>query len=372
MQRAGSAAAFSILKDILPDLRSERPAFLILTGAGNNGGDGFVIASVLSEKFASGPIQIRSAVPTGKLRGDARLAFDAMPERLRDSVLFDLKPEDLTDPSLLVIDCLLGTGITGSPREPVRSWIAMINASLRPVVSIDVPSGLNCDDGSASGGAVLATETLTFAAPKIGLLTGEGPRFCGRLRVLDIGIPPDLIERCHEMPDAADAGCIRDLYYREDSDTYKQKRGRVLILGGSSDYPSAPFLSAEAALRAGAGIVTVAVPASVQPVCTVPKSLIVRRIPDEECGVFCRASVPAVKALLQTVDAFAIGPGMTRSENCMDFLSDLLEMPDLPRMVADADVLNCFAARPALMTRLPAGSVLTPHAGEMQRLLKAF
>jgi len=366
MTAAGHAAETEIRRFVSRLAIPEKTVIHVLTGPGNNGGDGFVIAAGLAKDLS---VVIHCAVPPEKLRGDALLAFHAMPDLLKDSVLYDLNEHDLDEHSV-VIDCLLGTGITGAPREPIRSWIGLVNASRRPVVSVDIPSGLNADDGTAPGGAIRATMTLTLAAPKTGLLSA--PAYCGTLRLVDIGIPAEYIEQFADAPAVTDLNTARALFRREEPDTYKQRRGRVLIIGGSRDYPSAPFLSAGAALRAGAGMVTAAIPASTGLVCAVPKSLIVRRIEDGGTGHFTAASLDGLNDLADNADALAVGPGLTASEDCADMLKGLLAANLNKPCVFDADALNLLAQDTKLLSRLPKGSVMTPHAGEMHRLLTAL
>lgn len=366
MTRAGNAAEKEIRRFAGSLTLPGKTQFHILAGPGNNGGDGFIIAAGLANDF---PVVLHCTVPPEKLHGDALLAFQALPDAVKNTVRHDFSADEAGD-SAVIIDCMLGTGISGPPREPVGAWIAEVNRSRRPVVSIDIPSGLNADDGSAPGGAVRAALTLTLAAPKTGLLTAPG--YCGRLKVVDIGIPAPFIERFAAAPDVTDTNAVRALIRRESPDTYKQLRGRVLIAGGSADYPSAPFLSAEAALRAGAGLVTAAVPASALIVCSVPKALIVRRIEDSGSGCFSAASFEMLAGIAGNADAVAVGPGMTvhSSGFFRDFLM-LLKKSGTPA-VFDADALNLLARMPDLLGHLPAGSVLTPHAGEMHRLLSAL
>ena len=359
MQSAGNAAAEKILRLT----NGMDRCFHILTGSGNNGGDGFVIAARLLEQFGRDRVILHCAAPAEKLSGDALLAYQELPPDIVKKN--SLTAEDLQKDRDLVIDCLLGTGIRGEAREPVRSWIDLVNRSGCPVISIDIPSGLDGETGS--GNAVTADATLTLAAPKTGLLTGNGPSACGKLHVVPIGIPDEILNAV--APDAVpaiDTKTIRALLRPLDPATYKQKRGHVLILGGSASYPSAPFLAGEAALRAGAGLVTVVLPASAEIVCSVPKALIVRRAPDDGTGHFTPAALPLIQSLLPAMDAVAIGPGMTT--NAGDFLAGLPEYLTMPTLF-DADALNLLAMNPELLKRLPENAVLTPHAGELKRLL---
>ena len=223
-----------------------------------------------------------------------------------------------------MIDALLGTGFSGTLKEPWLHWINLVNYLNLPVVAADLPSGLDADDGEVRGGAaVRADVTVTFGFPKTGMLTGQGPALCGRIRVIDIGLPAeteDGIERfvsCTGLPDVR--ARLRPLPF----DTYKQKRGHVAVVGGSADYPNAPFLTAEAALRAGAGLVTVYVPASAGLVCSPAKALIVKRLPDDGNGVLSARSFEAMNPP-PNVSAFAVGMGMTAADETVPFLRSLI------------------------------------------------
>lgn len=361
MTSAGQAAA----KAIIRMTRHTERVFHILTGSGNNGGDGFVIAAELYRCLGRERVILHCAVPEEKLSGDALTAYRALPDKIHRSRT--LTEQDLQPDRTLVIDCLLGTGVKGEAREPVKSWIRLVNGSGCPVISIDVPSGLDADTGT--GESIVADATLTLAAPKKGLLTPRGASVCGKLQVIPIGIPEKILnEVAPDAPEGIDTATFRRMLQPLDPATYKQKRGHVLIIGGSSSYPSAPFLAGEAALRAGAGLVTVVIPASAEIVCAVPRALIVRRAPDDGTGYFTTAALPLIRTLLPAMDAVAIGPGMT--VNAGEFLAALLPMLTVPALL-DADALNLLALKPELLKTLPEQTVLTPHEGEWKRLLNA-
>ncbi len=359
MENAGCAAGKAILETF------GAVPYHILCGSGNNGGDGFVIASYLAEKIGADFITLHCMdVPK---TADAAAAYAKVPPQIRQKHSFSAVP-DVTAPGAVLIDCLLGTGFRPPLRPPFRQWIEEINLC-RPehrIVSVDIPSGLDADTGAAEC-AVLADMTLTFAALKSGLIQGKGAKHCGKIHVPDIGIPADIMEMEEDALEGIDRTVFRRILmkHRLFYDTYKQKRGHVLVIGGSADYPSAPFLSAEAALRCGAGLVSVAIPAGTDVFCSVPKALIVRRVPG--AGTFCVASVPAILAMLEKADAVVIGPGMTAGADCTEFLAGLLPQIKCP-VLLDADALNILAKRKDLFGCLNENTVLTPHAGELARL----
>ena len=339
--------------------------FAVLAGKGNNAGDGFVAAKLLFEQGCR--VLVFHTCPASEFKGDALRAWSQLPngiERRRELHAADLA-------GAVVIDALLGTGFSGSLKEPWLHWINLVNYLNLPVVSADLPSGLDADDGEVRGGAaVRADVTVTFAYPKTGMLAGQGPALCGRVRVIDIGLPDeadDAVQRF--VPCTGLADVCRSLNPVE-FDTYKQKRGHVAVIGGSRDYPSAPFLTAEAALRAGAGLVTVYVPASMEIVCALPKALIVKRLPDDGNGVFSARSAEALD-LPANVSAVAVGMGMNTAGETVPFLRKLMASVRCP-LLLDADALNLIAKHPDLLHELGTSTVVTPHEGEMKRLEAAL
>ena len=292
--------------------------YAVLAGKGNNAGDGFVAAKLLHEHGFT--VRIFHTSPASELKGDALRAWNELPAEIERRT--ELHAVDLT--GAIVIDALLGTGFYGKLREPWLHWINLLNYLNVPVISADLPSGLDADDGEVRGGAaVRADVTVTFAYPKTGMLSGQGPALCGRIRVIDIGLPDETDDTVTRFVPCTGLADVRSRLKPLDFDTYKQKRGHVAVIGGSRDYPSAPFLTAEAALRAGAGLVTVYVPESMEIVCNPPKALIVRRIPDDGNGVFSAKSAAAL-SLPQNVAAVAAGMGMNTAEETVPFLRKLM------------------------------------------------
>ena len=342
------------------------PEFLILAGKGNNGGDAFVAARLLFEKRY--PVELLMAARPDELSGDAAEAFDSIPQKLKEQIQFEFDPT-LIHENTIIIDGLLGTGCKGAPREPFAAWIRMINESGCPVIAIDIPSGLNADDGSAEL-CVTADLTVTMAGVKTGMLLGKGPNACGRIRVADIGIPKEYLDEAggnlpvFTMKDAA------ELLRREPFDVFKNRRGHLAVIGGSRDYPHAPLLSAEAALRTGAGLVTAALPDSVRLSCNPPKALILRFLKDSGLGFFSADSLAGVEEVIENKTALAAGPGFSVHPESLDVL-ELLLRSGKP-LVLDADALNLLAKKPELAELTSAPLILTPHPGEMRRLQEAF
>jgi NAD(P)H-hydrate epimerase len=344
MRRAGEAA--------LRILRSRWPRALqicVVAGGGNNGGDGYVLARFA--QAAGLAVRVLAVVATDSLKGDARVACDDFRASGGHIEPFTAGALDTE----VIVDALLGTGLSAAVRGPIAAAIDEINSSGRPVLSLDVPSGLNADSGTVMGAAVTADCTISFVALKTGLFLHEGPERAGRLLFDDLGISvPDEPRFRPVLERLGEADVLRALPARE-RDANKGEFGRVLIIGGGPGMPGAVRLAGEACLRAGAGLVTVA---------TWPDNLIAIVAGRPELIVHGVRDVAELEPLLQTATVLAVGPGLSRTPWARALLQRALAAP-LP-MVLDADALNLMAEQGM---RAPAGAVLTPHPGEAGRLL---
>jgi len=270
------------------------------------------------------------------------------------------------------VDGLLGTGFHGALREPYRSWCRLVNASGKAVASLDIPSGLDADSGEADPDAVIADFTFTMAAPKTGMFSAEGIRHTGRLQVLEIGIPQEFIDELPDTVEYTGPEDIRPFFGKEAFDCHKYTRGHLFVIGGCKFYPGAPLLAAEAGLRAGAGLVTCCIPEHAEIHSAIPKALIVRRLSSNSCW-FSGESAAQLLPMLEKAGALVTGPGMGTAPECRGFLKNLLAV-NIP-LVLDADALNLISADPELLDLVQqrqSPTVLTPHAGEMKRLLTAL
>lgn len=338
--------------------------FAVLAGHGNNGGDGLVAARFLREQGFQ--VKVWLAAKPSDLKGDALRAWNDLPQDVPRE--FKLELQDLE--SAVVVDAMLGTGFSGQLRAPYRHWISIVNLLNHTVVSADIPSGLDPDTGNVEEQCVRADMTVAFGVVKQGMLFNRGPRQCGRIRVADIGIPEECLDDVSEFHPCV---CVQDFrrYVRATPfDAHKYQKGHVLVVGGSKAYPSAPFLAAEAALRSGAGIVTVAIPENVEIFCSPPKALIVKRLPAPN-GVFCKDSAKNLAALLDGKDAIVAGPGLDHKNETTAFLRLLMRSAQRP-LLLDADALNLISMNPDLLNELGTPTIVTPHEGEMERLEKAL
>ncbi|HEY5195927.1 MAG TPA: NAD(P)H-hydrate dehydratase [Solirubrobacteraceae bacterium] len=347
MERAGAGLA-RLVAEIAPDGR-----IAVVCGKGNNGGDGFVAARLLREQGRE--VEVVCTVDPDDLAGDGRQSF----ERLTgDSVV-----RSMSESPAVIVDAVLGTGATGTPTGAARDAIEAICASGAPVVAADVPSGVDASTGEASDPAVAAVATGTFHAAKPGLWIRPGKEHAGEVRVIDIGIPPG-------GPAISRIGLIRpavlDLIPRRAGSSNKFVSGHVIVAGGSAGMTGAPCLAAMAAMRAGAGYVTACVPHVLWPVVEAKLlEVLSRGMPDAEGALTPDAVEPVLEAA-QRAGALVLGPGL--GPRAAEFARLLASRAELP-MVLDADGLNAHAGDPEALRSRSHPTLLTPHEGELGRLL---
>lgn len=345
MKRAGEAA--------LRYLRTRFPVahrIVIVCGAGNNGGDGYVLARFA--QAAGLTVTTLAATSPDMLRGDARQAHEDL--RASGVQVLPFAPERLADGEVIV-DALLGTGLCGPAREEVARVIRDINSSGRPVLAVDVPSGLDSDTGVPLGDTVRADCTVTFVGLKTGLFIGDGPEFAGTVFFDDLEITPHEAgapqPRIERILDSA----IQQALPRRARSSHKGDFGRVLIVGGGLGMPGAVRLAGEACLRVGAGLVTVAIaPENVPAISSGRPELICLPLTDAE----------ALKEPTERAEVIAIGPGLGRTPWARAALDAVLRSGK--PLVVDADALNIIAESGGSP---PEEWVLTPHPGEAARLL---
>lgn len=355
MERAGLAAAAAILAR-WPD----RDAAAVLVGPGNNGGDGMVVARHLAEAGWRVRVLAPGARPPETADGRTMTAIVA-------SLGLRIEPLDHARPpgDVLLIDALLGTGVRGAPRGPLEGAVRWAGDAGGPVVSLDVPSGVDADTGRVAGRAVRAALTVTFHGDMAGLRISPGREHAGEVVVADIGVPSAV--RATPVAWLAGPAAARAVP-RKAQGADKYGSGAVLVVAGSPGLTGAAVLCARATLRAGAGLTAVATPAPAQPavaaqlveVMTVP-------LPHDD-GRLAPVSVDAVVAEAGRMSALAIGPGLGRAAATTPALAAILARVALPAVI-DADGLWHLAQDPGALRGRPAASVITPHAGEAARLL---
>lgn len=363
MENAGSAVANRVLQRLsaVPG-RPMSGTVDVLCGHGNNGGDGFVACRHLSARGA--PVRCFLAGERSRVAGDSRVNLDAL-----EAFGIEVHPFDSgwrPPPQGMVIDALLGTGFKGEPRDSAADAIRGILRSGVPVVSVDLPSGLDADTGRPSSLCVRATETVTLGLPKLGMVQEPGRSHLGELWVAPISIPRALREdaRLTEWITAASA---RPLWPAPSSTAHKATHGRLFILAGSTGLTGAAALAATGALRSGVGLVTVGCPADLNPILEIKLTeAMTLPLPEAQSGTLGRAALEPILEALAKSTAAVIGPGLGRCPETASLLRDLFPRLRIP-LVVDADGLNLMA--PARAGEFPPGAVLTPHPGEMARLL---
>jgi len=352
MERAGHGLA-ELAADTAPDGR-----VVVVCGPGNNGGDGFVAARLLAGWGRE--VRVLLVGDAAKLTDDARANVERLPVPV-EPFAFDVLPG-----AAVVVDALLGTGIAGAPRPPFDAAIEAIGAAGVPVVAADGPSGVDASTGEVAGAAIRATATATFAAAKPGLWIEPGKGHAGAVTVVDIGIPPG-------APDGATAGLMDDAAVARRlpsraRNTTKFVSGFVVVAGGAVGLTGAPVLSATAAMRAGAGYVTACVPAPAQPVVAAHLLEVMSRGLPAADGGHTPEGVDEVLELTERGGALVLGPGLGRTEGAQAFARALAARAAVP-LLLDADGLFPFAGDLAALRGRSAPTVLTPHEGELGRLL---
>jgi hydroxyethylthiazole kinase-like uncharacterized protein yjeF len=356
MERAGAGVARAVER-VAPD-----GPVAVVCGKGNNGGDGLVVARLLRD--AGREVTVVCVAPPEELTGDARANLDRLPGdgpvRMSTGAVGRVA---------VVVDALLGTGFRGAPDGAVGEAIDAVNAAGAPVVvSVDVPSGVDASTGVVSGMAVHASLTVTFHAAKPGLWIHPGKAHAGEVETIDIGIP-------RGEPGTATVGLIDpsvlDLLPRRGATSTKFTSGHVLVVGGSRGLTGAPQMAAQAAMRAGAGYVTACVPATLEAILASagPAELMTRALPDDDDGGLTAGGVASVLDATERGGVLALGPGLGRGDGAVAFARALAREAKVT-LVLDADGLNAHAGLSGDLADRKAPTVLTPHAGELGRLLE--
>ena len=355
METAGEAVA-----EAVRDVATDGPV-RVVCGKGNNGGDGLVAARHLAE--TGHEVEALLLWPAGELSPDATTNLERFNGEVREVAVDELR--GALAGSGAVIDAIFGTGFSGEPRAPADAAIEAINACDAPVVAADIASGIDASSGEAEGAAVEADVTVSFHTAKLGHWIFPGKENAGELRVADIGIPPD-------APSRPASGVIRDdvleLAPHRISNSTKFDSGEVLVVGGSRGLTGAVCMAASAAIRVGAGYATVAVPADLEQIFEVKLTEIMSRGYEGAAGRLASSSANDILAAGERAAAVVLGPGLGRDEDSLELARELSRGVAAPLLI-DADGLNAHAGRLDLIAERDAPTVLTPHAGELGRLL---
>jgi NAD(P)H-hydrate epimerase len=353
MERAGAGLARTVAEVAEPG------PIRVVVGKGNNGGDGLVVARLLREEGRE--VDVLAAGDLSELKGDALANLERLPGP---------PPEPFSAERLsgsgAVVDAMLGTGFDGEPRGVVAEAITAINEGDAPVVACDVPSGVNASSGEVVGNAVRADATATFHASKVGLHVAPGAHHSGSVRPVEIGIP-------RGAPPPGTAGLIArrvlDLVPHRPRDGSKFKSGVVVIAGGSKGLTGAPTMVALAAQRTGAGYVQVAIPASAEQALELRLLEAMTRGLPEQDGMHTEAGADGVAEMAERAGAVALGPGIGKGDGPTAFARAVAQRVEVPLLI-DADGLNAHVGALESLAERQAPTVLTPHAGELGRLLE--
>ncbi len=362
MENAGRGAAEVILRGLGAD---ERHDVVVVCGSGNNGGDGFVVARHLAAAGVR-DVTVFLTKPGPELTGDGRTNYEAL--RACASVsLVDLGSnvgplKSALGRASVVVDALFGTGLDRPIGPPLASVIEAINEAACPCIAIDVPSGLNADTGASMGATVRADVTVTFAHPKLGLLTPNGARMAGRVEVVGLGVPTSIGEPVGSSAALLEREDVARALVPRARSLHKAGAGHVVVFAGSPGKVGASLLSARAALRAGAGLVTLA---------TWPEAAaaIEGRVPEVMTERVDKGSVAeSVDAILEGKRAVVLGPGFGTGDDARSVVEHVLRTWEGPSVV-DADALSMFEGSPEVFASSKGAPVLTPHPGELGRLI---
>ncbi|MEQ8200468.1 MAG: NAD(P)H-hydrate dehydratase [Syntrophomonadaceae bacterium] len=368
MENAG-LRVIEAIRTILGELSRSR--VVILAGKGNNGGDGLVTGRHLVNSGAV--VDLFLLGDSAALTPDARVNYDIV-----NKMGIPVQPltKDQHLPALtaallqadLVVDAIYGIGFRGTLDDFETAVVDLLNHSRIPVLAVDIASGVEADTGRVHGAAVQADYTVALALPKLGQITAPGSQYTGQLSVADISIPGQLLEDAALKMNLTDAAMVKRWLTPRAADTHKGTYGHVLVVGGSAGMTGAVTMTACAALRSGAGLVTAALPKTLVPILDVTvMEVMSRALPEtSQCSISIEA-LPAIENLLGTCSVCAVGPGMSRYREANAIVRYILENSGVPVLI-DADGINALESDPEVLRDRQVPVVITPHPRELARL----
>jgi hydroxyethylthiazole kinase-like uncharacterized protein yjeF len=370
MENAGRGATHFFLEQFNG---AERKKIGVIAGRGNNGGDGFVIARYLAQKGINVTVYLLSE--RHRVSGDAAANLE---------LLFPLKVPVIEMPDAdafsahktamrheaVWIDAILGTGLRSDVKGLFKDIIEFVNQSNKPVFAVDIPSGLNSDTGRPCGVSIRADATATFAFAKTGHFLFPGADYTGKLKIIDIGVPHHIANDVDPLQYLLTPDLIRSVFYPRPSDAHKGHTGHLLVIAGSPGKTGAAAMTATSAMRSGAGLVTLGIPASLNPVLeTQVMEAMTDPLPETVKGILSEASINRIMDLISDKKCLAVGPGIGTAPETKTLFMNLLQENTIP-MVIDADGLNILADHIDILKDIDTSIVLTPHPGEMARLVR--
>lgn len=373
MENAGKAVAQAAAEMAGAGLPGPRGPICIVCGTGNNGGDGMAAARHLSDQGF--PTEVFVVGAASRLKGDARTqagrlkaAGIKLQEAASPKGLGALKRS--LEESCLTVDAIFGTGFKGAPDRICAQTIEMMNQSGRPILAVDIPSGVDGRTGACPGAGIKAAATVTLGLMKTGLLFYPGKQMAGAVAVADIGIPQGAIDEIKDSVEITDECQAKALLPKRPPDAHKGSCGTVLVLAGSIGMTGAAALTAMSALRAGAGMVYLGIPESLNDIMeTKLTEVITKPLPETRTRTLSVAGFDKIRNLLARADVLAVGPGLSSHPETAELVGLILSQITMPAVV-DADALNASAAKPEILYDVKAPLILTPHYGEMARLMR--
>jgi len=373
MENAGRGVADVVRRE--SSHLDQLPRVSVFCGKGRNGGDGYVAARHLKNHGFS--VAVFSFARTGELKGDA-LVNARIWENMGGDVFLIKSPKDIERHapairhSRIIVDAIFGTGLStsvGGVYAGAVGFINGLNRGKRKVIAVDIPSGIDSTTGGVLGSAVKATVTATMAMPKAGLYIYPGRSFAGRIETIDIGVPRSLLEDPSIPWNVTTEGDLRMILRPREPDSHKGTYGHAVIIGGSPGKTGAPYMAAMGALRAGAGLATIGVPAGLNPVMEEKTTeAMTWPLPETREGTLSEGSATSVMKLLQGKSVLVIGPGLGESRDMAGLIKRIIKEAALP-LVVDADGLNAIRGNPGVLKKARHPAVITPHPGEASRLL---
>jgi len=368
MENAGRGTFEQMLR-YFPDIRQKR--VVVLAGRGNNGGDGFVIARFLLNHAV--PVKVFLLARADTVSGDAAINLRALQRmggtvvEIPDESAWQNVSADIRHAGIIV-DAIFGTGLSAPVTGLALRVIEDINTAGKPVVAVDLPSGIDASTGEVLGSAVNARLTCTFGLVKQGLVTYPGASCAGKLEVLDIGIPQALVASAGLTNHLLEEKDFRGKLPHRSPESHKGTYGHAFIVAGSPGKTGAAAMAAQAAMRAGAGLVTIGVPAALNQILEIKVTeAMTEPLPDNGTGFLEMEAWQRIQDVLQGKTVVAIGPGISDRDETAALVFKIIESAEVP-LVIDADGLNAVARNPVILKRAQAPVVLTPHPGEMARL----
>ena len=364
MERAGANCSAIIAKRFA---ENANPKALIVAGKGNNGGDGFVIARLLAE--CDWQVELALYADPVVLAGDAKINYDRLPAAVKTIVQPNAASlTEFCSKATVIVDALFGTGLNSTLAPLYAAVVEAVNSSGKPIVAVDIPSGVDASTGRICGTAVNAILTVTFAAAKLGHCLYPGASHCGELMVTDIGIPPELLAAAPgvTLVDAAHSAALLKPRHRT---AHKGSSGHALIIAGSVGKSGAAAMTANSAVRSGAGLVTLAAPETINQILEI-KTTEAMTVPlaSSSSGTISPDAINEIMACSAGKSVMALGPGIGSDQFATEVVRILAKTVELP-LVIDADGLNALSGRiDSVAERKAPYIIMTPHPGEMARL----